>query len=175
MTGGAGQIAQAAQALAEGAVNQAAAVEELLATITDISGQVRENAEYAKNAAEDADDVKNNIEHSNQEMRQLVNAMEEINECSNAISAIIANIEEIADQTNLLSLNASIEAARAGEMGKGFAVVANEVGNLSRESVLAVQKSTELIQNSINAVKREWTWSATRLTGCRNRWRALCI
>lgn len=154
VTGGAGQIAQAAQALAEGAVNQAAAVEELLATITDISGQVRENAEYAKNAAEDADDVKNNIEHSNQEMRQLVNAMEEINECSNAISAIIANIEEIADQTNLLSLNASIEAARAGEMGKGFAVVANEVGNLSRESVLAVQKSTELIQNSINAVKR---------------------
>ena len=154
VTGGAGQIAQAAQALAEGAVNQAAAVEELLATITDISGQVRENAEYAKNAAEDADDVKNNIEHSNQEMRQLVNAMEEINECSNAISAIIANIEEIADQTNLLSLNASIEAARAGEMGKGFAVVANEVGNLSSESVLAVQKSTELIQNSINAVKR---------------------
>ena len=154
VTGGAGQIAQAAQALAEGAVNQAAAVEELLATVTDISGQVRENAEYAKNAAEDADDVKNNIEHSNQEMRQLVKAMEEINECSNAISAIIANIEEIADQTNLLSLNASIEAARAGEMGKGFAVVANEVGNLSRESVLAVQKSTELIQNSMNAVKR---------------------
>lgn len=154
VTSGAGQIAQAAQALAEGAVNQAAAVEELLATVTDISGQVRENAEYAKNAAEDADAVKNNIELSNQEMGQLVNAMEEINECSNAISAIIANIEEIADQTNLLSLNASIEAARAGEMGKGFAVVANEVGNLSKESVLAVQKSTELIHNSMNAVKR---------------------
>ena len=154
VTGGAGQIAQAAQALAEGAVNQAAAVEELLATVTDISGQVRENAEYARNAAVDADGVKNNIEYSNQEMKQLVNAMEEINECSNAISAIISNIEEIADQTNLLSLNASIEAARAGEMGKGFSVVANEVGNLSRESVLAVQKSTELIQNSMNAVKR---------------------
>lgn len=154
VTGGAGQIAQAAQALAEGAVNQAAAVEELLATVTDISGQVRENAEYARNAAVDADGVKNNIEYSNQEMKQLVNAMEEINECSNAISAIISNIEEIADQTNLLSLNASIEAARAGEMGKGFSVVANEVGNLSRESVLAVQKSTALIQNSMNAVKR---------------------
>lgn len=154
VTGGAGQISQAAQALAEGAVNQAAAVEELLATVTDISGQVRENAEYAKNAAGDADTVKNNIEYSNQEMGQLVKAMEEINECSDAISAIIANIEEIADQTNLLSLNASIEAARAGEMGKGFAVVANEVGNLSKESVVAVQRSTELIQNSINAVKR---------------------
>lgn len=152
-------------------MNQAAAVEELLATVTDISGQVRENAEYARNAAVDADGVKNNIEYSNQEMKQLVNAMEEINECSNAISAIISNIEEIADQTNLLSLNASIEAARAGEMGKGFSVVANEVGNLSRESVLAVQKSTELIQNSMNAVKRGWTWSAVRQTGFRNRWK----
>lgn len=154
VTGGAGQIAQAAQALAEGATNQAASVEELFATITNISEQVRENAEYAKNAADGADTVKRNIEFSNQEMRQLVNAMEEINNCSNDISAIIANIEEIADQTNLLSLNASIEAARAGEMGKGFAVVANEVGNLSKESVVAVQKSTELIQNSMEAVKR---------------------
>lgn len=154
VTGGAGQIAQAAQALAEGATSQAAAVEELFATVTDISDQVRDNAEYAANAAKGADAVKQNIEFSNQEMRQLVNAMEEINECSNAISAIIANIEEIADQTNLLSLNASIEAARAGEMGKGFAVVANEVGNLAKESVSAVQKSTNLIQNSINAVER---------------------
>lgn len=154
VTGGAGQIAQAAQALAEGATSQAAAVEELLATVTDISDRVRDNAEYAANAANSADDVKKNIEFSNQEMGQLVNAMEEINECSNAISAIIANIEEIADQTNLLSLNASIEAARAGEMGRGFAVVANEVGNLAKESVSAVQKSTELIQNSMNAVKR---------------------
>ena len=154
VTGGAGQIAQAAQSLAEGASSQAAAVEELLATVTDISDRVRDNAEYAANAADGADAVKKNIEFSNQEMHQLVAAMEEINECSSAISAIIANIEEIADQTNLLSLNASIEAARAGEMGKGFAVVANEVGNLAKESVTAVQKSTELIENSNNAVHR---------------------
>ncbi len=151
---GAGQISQAAQALAEGATNQAAAVDELLATVTDISSQVRINADYAKNAAENADIVKKNIELSNGDMNELVSAMEEINSCSDAIRTIIGNIEQIADQTSLLSLNASIEAARAGEMGRGFGVVAGEVGNLSKESVIAVQKSTELIQNSVNAVQR---------------------
>lgn len=153
VSGGADQIAQAAQSLAEGATNQASAVEELVATITTIAEQVRGYADYAKDAAVSADEVKENIEFSNEGMRQLVVAMEEINECSNAIGKIIANIEEIADQTNLLSLNASIEAARAGEMGKGFAVVANEVGNLSKESVTAVQTSTELIHNSLESVK----------------------
>ncbi len=154
VSGGAGQISQAAQALAEGATNQAAAVDELLATVTDIAGQVRHNADYSMGAVENADEVKKKIEMSNDEMQQLVGAMEEINSCSDDIRAIIKNIEEIADQTSLLSLNASIEAARAGEMGKGFAVVAGEVGNLSKESVTAVQKSTELIENSVNAVKR---------------------
>lgn len=154
VTGGAGQIAEAAQALAEGATNQAAAVEELLATVSNISDQVRHNAQFATDAANGADSVKKSIELSNQEMHQMVKAMEEINECSSAIGEIIANIEEIADQTNLLSLNASIEAARAGEMGRGFAVVANEVGNLAKESVAAVQKSTDLIQNSMDAVQR---------------------
>ena len=152
VNGGAGQISQAAQALAEGATNQAAAVDELLATVTDIADQVRQNADYAKGAVNNADEVKLKIETSNQEMRQLVEAMQEINNCSDSIRMIIANIEQIADQTSLLSLNASIEAARAGEMGKGFAVVAGEVGNLSKESVVAVQKSTELIENSVNAV-----------------------
>lgn len=154
VSGGAEQIAQAAQALADGATSQAGAVEELMTTISDISTQVRENAEFAKNAAGSASKVKGMIEQSNQEMKQMVKAMEEISACSDAIRKIIANIEEIADQTTLLSLNASIEAARAGEMGKGFAVVANEVANLSKESAGAVQTSTELIEDSLSSVKR---------------------
>ncbi len=153
VSGGADQIAQAAQSLADGATTQAGSLEELVATVTNIAEQVRNNAAYAQEAATSAGLVKENIEISNQEMRKLVSAMEGISECSNDISRMIAEIEEIADQTNLLSLNASIEAARAGEMGKGFAVVANEVGNLSKESVTAVQTSTKLIEDSIASVK----------------------
>lgn len=154
VSGGANQIAQAAQSLAEGAANQAESVEELTSSVAAISSQVHGNAIYAKDAAMSADLVKDNIKASNEEMREMVKAMEEISECSDAIGRIIGNIEEIADQTNLLSLNASIEAARAGEHGKGFAVVADEVGNLSKESVAAVQMSTELIQNTLHAVQR---------------------
>ncbi len=82
-------------------------MDELLATVTDIAGQVRHNADYSMGAVENADEVKKKIEMSNDEMQQLVGAMEEINSCSDDIRAIIKNIEEIADQTSLLSLNAS--------------------------------------------------------------------
>lgn len=152
--GGADQISQAAQSLAEGATNQAEEVSNLTEAVVGISTQVKENAAYAKEAAANADSVKGEIELSNREMDEMVRAMEEISECSNAIQRIIGNIEEIAEQTNLLSLNASIEAARAGESGRGFAVVANEVGNLSKESVKAVQTSTELINNTLTAVQK---------------------
>ena len=79
--------------------------------------------------------------------------MERINATSKEIANIIAEIEDIASQTNLLSLNASIEAARAGEAGKGFAVVADQIGKLASDSADSAVNTKRLIENSINEIQ----------------------
>lgn len=150
---GAGQMAEGAQSLAEGATNQAASVEELTATIQNITQTIVSSTEKTEKSYHDAERFKLEAEKSNEDIKNLNAAMERINETSKEIANIITAIEDIASQTNLLSLNASIEAARAGEAGKGFAVVADQIGKLAADSAASAVDTKRLIENAISEIE----------------------
>lgn len=150
---GAGQVSEGAQTLAEGAMDQSSSIEELSATMNEVSDQVSKTAEQAQNANQKTQASSNEVLDCNNQMKEMMNAMNSIQQISHEISTIINNIEDIATQTNLLSLNAAIEAARAGDAGKGFAVVAEQVSQLAGESAKAVQNTAQLIERNLAAVE----------------------
>ena len=150
---GASQLAESGQALAEGATDQAASVEELLATVNSIADQVERNTENAMSTSQRATQIGKEADTSSAYIREMMQAMQRISYASMQISNIIQTIEEIADQTNLLSLNASIEAARAGEAGRGFAVVAGEIGHLANQCTESVEDTRKLIEAALNEVE----------------------
>lgn len=150
---GSSQLAESAQELAKGATDQAASIEELEATVSMVSEQVKANTQQSREVSVKAIDVRKEAEESNNKMSDMAKAMERISETSLKIQNIIVEIEDIASQTNLLSLNASIEAARAGEAGKGFAVVADQIGKLASDSAKSAVNTRELIETSIQEVE----------------------
>lgn len=150
---GSSQMAESAQGLAEGATDQAGAVEELNATVDNIADMSETSAGVSRQAFERITGSVEMAEGSRQEMTELLQAMERINTTSKEISNIIAEIEDIASQTNLLSLNASIEAARAGEAGRGFAVVADQIGKLALDSAQSAVNTRELISKTLQEIE----------------------
>ena len=146
---GAGNLADAAQNLAEGATDQAASVEEMLATMDTVADGLKATVSSVDEAYRQALQCANDAKLSYDEMHNMVESMNRINITSKKIENIIAEIENIASQTNLLSLNASIEAARAGEAGKGFAVVADEIRQLAEQSAQSAVGTRELVNNTL--------------------------
>ena len=149
---GASELASASQMLAEGAQEQASSIEEIAATTATVADQVENSRREAEASAQATAQAASMIEENQEKMKLMMEAMNKIQETSQQVVGIIQTIEEIASQTNLLSLNASIEAARAGEAGKGFAVVADEIGKLAQESSKAANNTRELIEISMEEI-----------------------
>ncbi|MCP4353529.1 MAG: chemotaxis protein [Desulfobacterales bacterium] len=153
VSSGAGLIAVSSQSLSGNASEQAASLEQVTSSMVEIGSQTRANAENASHASQLAVQARELADHGTKEMENMRSAMEEINQASQAVAKIIKVIDEIAFQTNLLSLNAAIEAARAGRYGKGFAVVAEEVRNLAGRSAKAAKETADLIEGAVEKVE----------------------
>ncbi|MCL1884190.1 MAG: methyl-accepting chemotaxis protein [Defluviitaleaceae bacterium] len=147
---GASNIAKSAQELMISFEMQATAMTEVRAAIGVLTDKTHQNAKDLQNMGELSNQVKDAADVGSHHMEEMTAAMEGIQQSSQEIAKVNKIIEDIAFQTNLLSINASIEAARAGEHGKGFAVVAEEVRNLSRRSSDAAKDTSEKIATSLD-------------------------
>lgn len=137
-----------------GAQEQKQEVELLNVTMKELSDQLQSSAEESNDIAVTTNASVEKMVQARENMEKLKISIGEMSDTSEEIVKIIDEIESIASQTNMLSLNASIEAARAGEMGKGFAVVATQVGELADRSAKAARETTTLIMNTIDMVNK---------------------
>lgn len=141
-------LADSSRQFATSSETQASSLEEISATLEEITSMTKVNSSNASAAEEMTREVHAGSEQSSAAVAKLLAAIRKIKESSDQTAKVIKNIDEIAFQTNLLSLNASVEAARAGEAGLGFAVVAQEVRSLAIRSAEAAKNTASMIEDS---------------------------
>ena len=157
----ASEVENASKSLADGATEQAGVIEELNATIDAVVDLAADTAKETQSASARVKASANKANEEKEKMNDLLMEMGHITEISKEIGNIITDIEDIASQTNLLSLNASIEAARAGEAGKGFAVVADQIGKLAADSAKSAVNTRDLIDKTLVEIEKGNTITRT--------------
>lgn len=148
-----GETLENADNIYNGTVEQETAVADLKQIMQQLTLELNNSVQVSTSVTVETGTTSEKIIQTQSRMELLTDSMQKISDMSMEIEKIIGEINSIAQQTNMLSLNASIEAARAGEKGKGFAVVATQVGELATRSAQAAKETRELIMNSINAVE----------------------
>ena len=141
-------LSGSSKSLSTASNEQASSLEETAAAIEEITGNIRHSAENVANMSVLADEVNNAATVGEKLASKTAESMGAINTEVSSISDAITVIDQIAFQTNILSLNAAVEAATAGEAGKGFAVVAGEVRNLAARSAEAAREIKELVESA---------------------------
>jgi methyl-accepting chemotaxis protein len=140
------------QVLSQSSQEQASSIEELAATVDQMTTAIKLNAENASAGLEKTRDMVQMASESGKMSKKLIQAMDEISDASKKIGNIVTTVNDVAFQTNLLALNAAVEAARAGEHGKGFAVVAQEVRSLAQRSAEASREIRSLIEDTVSKI-----------------------